>query len=74
LRRRLLKSRVFIGEDTYDLDSQVRRWRERNPEIKVLKQHPDQQLVLEFEPVRRGGVPVCDDTVWRRIDYEVTYS
>jgi hypothetical protein len=67
-----VKSRVFIGEDTYDLDSQVRRWRDGRLEIKILKQHPDQQCPLGYRSLRRREVRVRDNAVSRRIDYEVS--
>jgi hypothetical protein len=67
-----MKSKVFTGYDTYDLDRQVWHWREANPEIKLLKQHPDEQLALEFKPIRRGEVIEYADMLSRRVDYEVT--
>jgi hypothetical protein len=69
-----MKSRVFTGSDTFELDYQVLRWREGNPKIKVLKQHPDQRLPLEFKPLRRSEVLVCDDAMWRRIDYDAVMA
>jgi hypothetical protein len=50
----------------------MRRWRQGRPEIKVLKQHPDQQCPLEYRSLRRREVRVRDDAVSRRIDYEVS--
>jgi hypothetical protein len=66
-----VKSRIFTGEDTLDLDIQIRHWCLENPEIKLLNQHPDERIPLKFDLREWVQVLVADDRVMRQVDYEV---
>jgi hypothetical protein len=59
----------FKGKDQYDLDQQVWNWRSANPQLKVTKIHPTEQLPLQAYnpyPVRKIA---ARDTVSVLVEY-----
>jgi hypothetical protein len=44
-----MKSRIFTGQDAFDIDIQIRHWCLENLEINVLNQHPDERIPRKFD-------------------------
>jgi hypothetical protein len=66
-----IKSKLFTGKDTFDLDKQQWDWRSANPAAVVTKVHSDETLPLEMTCRRYGERIITPDlVVLRRLEYE----
>jgi hypothetical protein len=65
-----IKSKLFTGKDTFDLDKQQWDWQSSNPTAAVRTVHPDQILPLEMTRRSFGEKIIAPDLLSRRLEYE----
>jgi hypothetical protein len=64
-----MKTKIFQGKDTFDLDTKMWKWRDENPSIKIIKKHPDERLPLNSRLPGTGSLTAVD-VFKRQVDYE----
>jgi hypothetical protein len=67
----MMKTQIFQGKDTIDLQQQLWAWRSANPTVVVRKEHPSERLPLQMQrPAGRFTKMMAPNLVSMRIDYE----
>jgi hypothetical protein len=69
-----MESKTFTGKDQYDVDQQMWNWRSSNPNIKVVKAHPAEDLELRMRAPAPNHRPIASpqDRVSVKVDYETS--
>jgi hypothetical protein len=65
-----MKTQIFEGKDTIDLQQQLWAWRSANPTAVMRKEHPVEQLPLEMRCTLPHAKLTAQYRVSIRVDYE----